>query len=150
MKILQIDPVKAKVLYKTASSEFKIMLEDTFGKDYFKEISYTDITSVEKACEYLGTYLVLPEGLNKREIATRKLEVIIKAINKITNFKANIYDSNQRKWYPYFSTNCGFSFYVTTYINTFTYVSSALYVKESEIAKFLGEKFTNLYKEMYE
>ena len=36
MKTLQLSEEKAKELYKTASPEFRAMLEETFGKDFFK------------------------------------------------------------------------------------------------------------------
>ena len=38
MKTLQLSEEKAKELYKTASPEFRAMLEETFGKAFFESV----------------------------------------------------------------------------------------------------------------
>ena len=54
MKKLQIDENQALKLYKTASSEFKQILEDSFGKEYFNQKITDRIQSLDDILEYLN------------------------------------------------------------------------------------------------
>ena len=49
-KSLQIDENKAFDLYQTATPEFKQMLEDSFGKEFFKRKITDRVKSYEDAC----------------------------------------------------------------------------------------------------
>ena len=53
-KSLQIDENKAFDLYQTATPEFKQMLEDSFGKEFFKRKITDRVKSYEDACAILG------------------------------------------------------------------------------------------------
>lgn len=110
--------------------------------------SYKDIISFEKACERLG--LENPEfnsELSKGEIALRKLKIIVKAIRSFTNWKPNWSKSSQYKYTVWFDLEKGFSYWSTNCYVTSTLVPSALFVENSEQAKFLGETHLALYKD---
>lgn len=113
--------------------------------------SYKDITSFDKACERLGLDVVqfnsTISGLDKSEVALRKLKIIVKAIRSFTNWKPVWSKSNQYKYTVWFDLEEGFSYYNTSYNITNTFVPSALYVESTEQAKFLGTTFLELYKD---
>ena len=55
MKTLKLSEAKALELYKTGSSELKQILEESFGKEFFKPKLIADIVfDIETLCEYLG------------------------------------------------------------------------------------------------
>ena len=95
MTTLQISKEKAKELYPTASIEFKTMLEETFGKDFFKASIMDRVKSFEDALaiKYNGEYVF---GLSAYfiidEEAFRKLKIITEVLN----------EGKEGKWYPFF------------------------------------------------
>jgi len=111
MKTLKIDENKAKELYPIASKEFKIVLETTFGVDFFKKRSPLDIDSLVKLVDYtLETYhiniydLILDEVDTKNEDfrranATIILKYLAKAYNEETVL--NWRNTNEYKYFPY-------------------------------------------------
>jgi len=113
--------------------------------------SYKDITSFDKACEQqninVSQFNSKLDGLDKNEIALRKLKIIVKAIRSFTNWKPVWSNTNQRKYRVWFDLEQGFSSYDTYYNNTDTDVPSALYVESEDQAKFLGITFLDLFKD---
>ena len=154
MKTLQIEESKARSIYKTASSELKVMLEDTFGKDFFSQKVTERIKTYEDACKELGIVPVdesalLAGGFTKDEIAYRKIKTIAEALNE--GWKPNWNDENQKKWIPWFYPNSSSGFvFLTTY---FGYSSAGagyglrLCFKSDELATYAGKQFVELYKE---
>lgn len=158
MKTLQIDEKKAKGLYENASPEFQAMLEDTFGKKFFKSIQ-DRIKSYEDACRELGLDLDpedLPEVDNCEPedqasiIAFYKLTIIARALNE--GWKPNWKDSSEYKWFPWFKVNrdaAGVGCSNTTYAATdaSAFVGSRLCCKSDELATYFGKQFENLWSE---
>ena len=155
MKTLQIEEGKARNLYKNASSEFKTILEDTFGKDFFAGKVTDCIKTYEDACTELGTEPIdeatmKSAGFTDDEIVYRKIKTITEALNE--GWKPNWSDSNQKKWQPYFNTvsPSGFAFVGVTY---YRYAgptagnASRLCFKSEELAAYAGKQFTELYKD---
>lgn len=156
MKTLQIDEKKAKGLYENASPEFQAMLEDTFGKKFFKSIQ-DRIKSYEDACRELG---LDPEDLPEVEncepedqasiIAFYKLTIIARALNE--GWKPNWRDSNEYKWFPWFKVNrdaagVSYSLTFTTATNANALLGSRLCCKSDELATYFGKQFENLWSE---
>lgn len=156
MKTLQIDEKKAKGLYENASPEFQAMLEDTFGKKFFKSIQ-DRIKSYEDACRELG---LDPEDLPEVDncepedkasiIAFYKLTIIARALNE--GWKPNWIDSNEYKWFPWFKVNrdaagvgCSYTDYAATFASA--YFGSRLCCKSDELATYFGKQFENLWSE---
>ena len=154
MKTLQIDETKARKLYKTASDEFKQMLEDTFGKEFFTGKITDRIRTYEDSCVELGIepineVAMKSIGFTDDEIVYRKIKTITEALNE--NWKPNWNDSNQEKYIPWFWSKApsGFAFRYTTYRCTSPSAGSAsrLCFESDELAIYAGKQFTELYKE---
>lgn len=151
MQQLKIDELKAKALYPTASKEFKAMLEDSFGKDFFSQKITDRVKSFEDACLLTGRvaddadfHTGTPD-----EIAYKKLKVIALALNEgVTLSFAN---SNQKKWRPWFEySGSGFRFYDTYCGFTFTTATggSRLCFHSEELARYAGTQFIDLYNQL--
>ena len=154
MKTLQIEESKARSIYKTASSELKIMLEDTFGKEFFSQKVTDRIKTYEDACAELGITpidesVLLSNGFTKDEIAYRKIKTITEALNE--GWKPNWNDENQKKWIPWFYPNSssGFVFFSTYYDCSAAFAGYGLRLcfKSDELATYAGKQFTELYKD---
>lgn len=155
MKTLQIDEKKAKGLYENASPEYRAILEDTFGKDFFVSIQER-VKSYEDACLELG---LNPYDLPKVDncehedrasiIAFYKLTIIARALNE--GWKPNWQDSDERKYYPWFNvTNpAGFVYSSYNYATTSAHaaIGSRLCLKTHELATYFGKQFEKLWAE---
>lgn len=154
MKTLQIEESKARTLYKSASSEFKTMLEDTFGKGFFSQKVTERIKTYEDACRELNINPIdettlTSNGFTKDEIVYRKIKTITEALNE--GWQANWNDENQKKWIPYFYPNSssGFVFRSTYYRYSSADAANGvrLCFKSDELATYAGKQFVDLYKE---
>ena len=155
MKTLQIEEKKARELYKTASQEFKSMLEDTFGKEFFSEKVTDRIKTYEDACRELNKAPINEAEMKKNgftddEIVYRKLKTISKAIND--GWKPDMMDTNQKKWFPVFriepSSPSGLVFDGSSYDCLYEIAAGAsrLCFKSDELATYAGSQFTELYR----
>jgi hypothetical protein len=146
---LKIKKETAKKIYADAPNSLKEILAETFGKECFEKIEFTDITSFDDACAVLDLEPsdVYHEDDLPDEKAYMKLKVIIKAINQ--GWTPDWNKTNQRKWFPYFNLSSGFGFSVTgsDYDRTFACVGSRLCFETEEKAQYAGKRFLNLYKE---
>lgn len=154
MKTLKIEESKARSIYKTASSELKIMLEDTFGKEFFSQKVTERIKTYEDACVELGITPIdesirSSNGFTKDEIAYRKIKTITEALNE--GWVPDWTDENQKKWTPFFYPNSssGFVFCHTGYSYSYTFAANGLRLcfKSDELATYAGKQFVELYKE---
>ena len=110
MKTLKIDENKAKELYKTASQEFKITLEDTFGKEFFIEDITDKIKTVEDAYNvysinreiikyHLGAK-IYDSDIVEDLMLFNDLYFITKALNEGWQYK-----ENNKGYAPYYSSS---------------------------------------------
>lgn len=142
---LSID--EAKLLHNGASQERKLELEKFFPE--LKPISIIDrVKTYEDALEVLKRDHFDENNLYPREIARRKLETIIEALNE--GWKPNINNHQEYKWYCYFNwsnTSLGCS---SAYSPAFagTSIGVRLILKSKKLADYIGEQFKELYKEM--
>ena len=156
MRTLQIDEKKAKGLYENASPEFQAMLEDTFGKKFFKSIQ-DRIKSYEDACRELGIDTEnLPEVNNCEPegqasiIAFYKLTIIARALNE--GWKPNWKDSSECKWFSWFEVNqdaasVDYSYADYTASDASVAIGSRLCCKSDELATYFGKQFINLWND---
>ena len=146
---LSISLNEAKIIYKEATLERKLELEELFPE--LKPQLITDrVKTYEDALKVLGREDFSHENLYSREIARRKLEIIIEALNE--GWKPSLENASQLKWYPYFygpptGHECSFASYSPSFAAT--YISVHLYCKSKEIADYVGQQFLDLYKEMF-
>lgn len=111
MKTLQIEESKAKDLYKTASPEFKTMLEDSFGKKIFDNdwmelwMRFCKDYSLDLALPYPN-----PENNDEEYIDAQFMMMHI--IRKKRKKKPDFNNSNEYKYAPYFDmrSSSGFGF----------------------------------------
>ena len=156
METLQIDEKKTKGLCENASPESQNMLEDTFGKKFFKSIQGR-IKSYEDACHELG---LDPEDLPEVDncepedrtsiIAFYKLTIIARSLNE--GWKPNWKDSREYKWFPWFKVNrdvagVGCSTTNSRATGAHAHFGSRLCCKSDELATYFGKQFENLWSE---
>ena len=168
MKALKIEEEKALLLYPKASEEFKSILEDTFGSDFFKRDITDRIKTYEDACEVLG---IDPENQPdvsdcenedvKSILAYHKLIIICRALNE--GWKPDWTNTSEYKYYPWFQfkqgvlfggaaahgTNAGFVFSSTYYAasSASAHFGSQLCFKTSELAKYAGVQFGEIWND---
>lgn len=149
MKTLTIDDKDAKKLYPTASTEFKTVLESTFGKDFFSDKITDRVKSFEDACEVLGIdpHQVWIDGEDNDEVAYKSLKVIVKALNE--GWTPDWNNSNQPKYYPWFELKGGFRLYDVSYYCGVSNVGSRLCFKSRELATYAATQFEDLYKQFF-
>ena len=140
---------EAKLLHNGASQERKLELEELFPE--LKPISIIDrVKTYEDALEVLKRDHFDENNLYPREIARRKLEIIVEALNE--GWKPDRKNASQLKWYPYFSNLYStFGFSSASYSPMFAsaYIDIRLCCKSEEIADYVGQKFLDLYKETF-
>lgn len=139
---------EAKILHNGASQERKLELEELFPE--LKPINIIDrVKDYEDALEVLGRKHFDETNLFPREIARRKLEIIIEALNE--GWKPDFNDVNQSKWYCYFNwSSAGLRYSFSAYspaLATATF-GVLLCLKDKKLANYTGEQFMALYEEM--
>ena len=96
-----------------------------------------------------------PERLQKHLIATYKLDTILEVNND--GWKANIADTNQYKYYPWFlvepdeSRPSGFAmaYHDFDYFQMRSILGARLACKDEELAQYMGDNCTALYEELH-
>jgi hypothetical protein len=165
MKTLKLDEKQAVKLYPNAAPEFKALLESKFGIELFNKKITDRIKSMSDVYEALG--IDEDEFENDREYRAEKMAEFAKKIGMqdedisedepcflIRDF--NIYalayvlneewipdysNTNERKWYPYFSLSSGFVFSDSAASSGFR-----LCFKSEELANYAGKNFTKYFK----
>jgi len=152
MKLLQIEDSKARILYKTATPEFKEILEDSFGKEFFSGKITDRIKTYEDACTELGEKPLNESelksfGFTPDEINYRKLKTVIKVLNE--GWVPDWTNGNQAKWYPYFRLSSGafvFDGAGCDYSIAFAGYGSRLCLSSAELATYAGKQFVDIFK----
>jgi|ERR1035437_1721844 hypothetical protein len=153
MQTLQIDKTNAKKLYPNATAEFKIMLEDTFGKQFFSQKAIDRIKTFKDACEDQGidpgTAVPYPNPGNDHEEAVNgvaQIFIIAKSLNG--DWKANFKNTSQYKYYPWFKdsgSGSGLSYFVCVRWRTDTACGVRLCYRDAETAEYAGKQFISIY-----
>lgn len=139
---------EAKILYREATLERKSELEE-----FFPELNPLSI--IDKVKDYEDALVVLrrdhfdEKNLYYREIARRKLEIIIEALNE--GWEPDFNDNEQRKWYCYFYSaaagfGCSYANDSSTYANAM--IGVRLCLKSKELTDYIGKQFKYLYEVM--
>ena len=112
--------------------------------------NFKQIKTYEDALKVLGREDFSHEILYPREIARRKIEIIIEALNE--GWKPDWENASQLKWYPHFYwSSMGLWYSYSDYSPTYAYTDFGvrLCCKSEEIADYVGQQFLDLYKEMF-
>lgn len=109
---------------------------------------YSEITSHEKACEVLG------KDPSESSTSDQQIIDIANAINKLSGFKIDFKDEDQKKWRPYFLVNKeGFGFSGSDYgrWNSTSTAGSRLchYVGSEDEADHFGKHFIDLHRKHF-
>ena len=154
MKTLKISEADAKKYYKTASEEFKTVLETTFGKEMFSEKITDRVKSWEDVVDILeeqGESVVLPYKLAKTKQqysinALYKIQCISKVLNE--GWEPDFNNSNEHKYYPWFDyKNTGWGFYSVSWDYVCSDSPFGCYYKTKELAEYSSKVFIDIYKE---
>ena len=124
-----------------------IEYEETFGKEFFKEI----IDTVEKAEEYLDlqedTHLWLKTKYVERVKAFHDLSILCDAWNKQDGFVPDFNDKKQERWYPVFSyAGCGCLYSVNAAASAYANFGSRFCFKSRERSDEFGKRYEFLFK----
>lgn len=120
------------------------------------------VTTYKEACEIEGVdqlqSLPYPEAKNADQVtinAFAKLILIARVLNE--GWQPDWNNDDEAKYYPWFDmetypdrvgSGVGFSFHVSYYGGSGTNVGSRLCFKSRDLAKFAGETFLSVYREM--
>lgn len=153
--VLKLSVDDAKKLYPTATSEFKQMLESSFGKEtFFEKITdriktLSDVFAVIKPSKEEFD-LINYVGSNRRIIGAKHL-MIIEMIAEVLNegWQADWTNSRQYKYYPWFKYTSGFGFSCSGYgdWDASSRCGSRLCFKSAELAEYAGSQFQEVYQQ---
>lgn len=153
MTTLKIEEKEATKIYSNPNVDpvFKLILEQTFGQDFFNRKITDRVKTFEDACEIAG---IDPnqdkfKKSSPDEIAYAKLKIIIEALNE--GWKPDWSDENKYKYFPWFYLNgsSGFRFDGVGYGCTGSTVGSRLCFKSKELAEYAATQFFSLYKDFF-
>lgn len=152
-KTLKIEESTARRLYKTADNEFKALLEENFGKEFFNRKITDEISNIYDVLGRLGkTYdEVVPwknpkNKAQKSQNALALIQCITEVYNEGTVLDFN--DRNQPKYYLWFEKKahgwvvdgCGCDFCCA-------YLGFGCYFKSEALAKDAGDKFLSIFQD---
>lgn len=157
-KSLQIDENKAYDLYKTASPEFKQMLEDSFGREFFNRSITDRVKSYEDACSVLGIdphtsmpdVCECPKEDQRSYVAFHKLVVVIRALNE--GWRPDWTNTGQNKWFNWWYVDTESAGLASAYSSIVpsdsnAHFGSRLCFKSEALADYAAETFKSLYED---
>lgn len=158
-KKIELSDSVAKKLYKTASPELRIILEENFDKkilsteikdriQIFEDI--IEIVSELRGCK-IENYLPWPSPRNKNERSQNsvaKIQLITEAYNEGT--KLNWEDRSQRKygiWFERKARGGGWVLHVVSDDRYYCSLGAGFYFKEEALARDAYSKFPEIFHE---
>ena len=150
MNKIEIERENVIAAHLVAGSKTRKVLETLFGQKVFKPLDVTErIKTLSDAEKEIGRFAVVDMTLTKDERAYHQLKIIAEALNE--GWKPNWNDSNERKFYPWFSMTdkpgFGFSYTCCGWARTYTDVGSRLCFKSEKLAAYAGKQFESIYKD---
>lgn len=151
MKTIEITKDNAVKAFKEADAKGKALLSTLFGEDTFTKVVNGKIETFEEALEHQGIdkaeFEASCKGLEKDEIAYKKIKIIARALNN--GWTPDWDNDNEYKYYPYFNMQSGVGFSHSHYDRwrTTTSVDSRLCYKSSDLATYAGKQFESIYKD---
>ncbi len=155
MKTLKLEDVTAKKLYKTADPELKLILEESFGKNFFSQKITDRIKTIDDVLEAAGVTMeeVVPyrnpkNKKQKSQNAYALIQLISEVLNEDTAFP-DFNNLNQYKYYPYFkkSQAGGWVVYHCNYWFDFAFGGFGGYYKTFDLALYAGNQFSDIYND---
>ena len=149
MEVLQITKKAALQAYLKSKKSEKQLLENLFGKKIFYKDVTDRIKNIEDVLEDNGItqreldemFVNVPEHLKYQYIA----ELLCKSLNE--GWTPDWEDGKYNKYFPWFKMgSSGFRCDAYGAWDTASYIGSRLCFKSSKLAKYAGEKFTDVYR----
>ncbi len=147
MKTLKLSDTTARQLYKTADKEFKALLEENFGKEFFNasildRIGKSDIWEFvckEKSIDSDWLPFKSPSSkLEKHINATYRLNIISEVLNEGT--KLDWKNNNQAKYYIWWERKAsGWVVLFCFYFYCITLTGSGVYFKDDKTVEFVSK-----------
>lgn len=151
---LKLSEDKARSLYPDAPPAFKELLEENFGKAFFRTDPMEWINDFSDVLEYHDlsetAFNIECSGLPDDEVAYRKIKLIAAAYNG--GWTPDWNDSGEYKYYPWArlgGSASGFSLHAVDHGRGDSYVGSRLVFKERDHAEDAFRKFTAIYKNFF-
>jgi len=151
-KTLKIEDTTARKLYKDAAPEFKALLEENFGKDFFSTNITDRVKTWDDVLEISGKdendILPYRNPINKQQRsqnALAKIQLITDVLNEGTVFDFN--NRNQPKYYPYFEKTPSGWVLVSCSRCYGSVAGAGQHFKSSELAMYAGNTFIDIYRE---
>ncbi len=147
-KNIELSVEKARELYKTASPEFKQLLEENFSKEQLFPSIMDRVKTLEDAANIVGYRTAYSFPTNKEEKRTNaiaKLQTVIKALNE--GWEPDWSNAYQCKWNIHFPDGSVSACYFGW--STLRNFPSGLYLKSKELCQHLIKHFEPLLKEVY-
>lgn len=166
-KTLEIEESTARQLYKSASVEFKKLLEENFGLQFFSEKITDRIKTFEDVLKESFQWFDSVKndaGLIKTKIQRSVYDILLNHVrgNRVTSddkirlitfvfnegWEPDFNNHNEYKYYPYFQkTSSGWVLDVGIYDYSFSNVGSGFHYKNRELALCAGKQFLEIYKD---
>lgn len=151
MKTLKLDIETAIKLYPEASKEFKVLLEDNFGKNTFltkieeRVKTMEDVYTEMNTSEYETVPFKSPKSKEEIKLNTiSKLLLAAKCYNE--GWIQNWDNKNENKYFPFFTKKDGsWSVGYDRYYDYYFSCGSLVYFSSPEKALNFGKNFIDLY-----
>jgi hypothetical protein len=155
VKTLQITEKSAISAYHNADEKGRKLLSDLFGSEPFSMNIMDRIKTFDDVLDYHGLSSSLFNsqctGLNPDEIAYKQVKLIVSALNE--GWSPDWTDGSQYKYFPWFkmssSSGAGFAYHDCGFWTSNANVGSRLCFKSSELAKYAGNQFNDIYKNFF-
>ncbi len=148
MDTIQINKSDFLKVYQSADSKVKTKLASLVDKEVLAGDIMGRVKTFEDACKVLKIKLpVFAKTESKDEIAYRKLKIIIEALNE--GWKPNWNDTDERKWYPWFTMEGKFVLINGDYDCSTSHAGSRLCFRTEEVAKYAAKQFLSIYKDFF-
>lgn len=154
MKSLTISDITAKQLYPTASTEFKIILEETFTKEFFNQKLIDIVKTIDDVYKHLGRkkptildYKFLHEQKRERALNTQYIDDISELFNE--GWIPDFTNHNQYKYYNCFEKkDSGWVFVGCSHLIYGSSLGFGFYFKSREISQYCGKQFLDIYSKI--
>lgn len=151
---LEISPGKARNIYPDAGPQFKELLEDTFGREFFQEEITHNIKTFEDALKATGRpplpdFSNVPANMRDYFEGHYQMAVITEALNE--GWVPNWTDKNEAKVMPIFIIDAKTSKFKLDYIShTFlcTINNNGFVYRTGDIATYAAKQFIDIWNKI--
>lgn len=136
---------------KQACSSEQLLIFNKIFKEHLPKSPFEGIKDYKSFCKISGKEELKESDFKKSDNSKKTLTQA-----KITQFedyfnngeKLDWNNKSQAKWYPWYETGSGSLWFVGCHDRDYRFAGAAGYFKSQEIAKFVGETFIDVYKDL--